>query len=317
MDVTGRAHPAQLQCKLLSGAPALVAQLLLAVIAFASLVYKRHREKPQRPYKIWLMDVSKQICSLGAAHLCGLTIALVVSTRSGRTISECAWYFVAFCFDTTLGVSLAVLLHRWFIRLAGALVRPPDPESARVPSGWAYSISHCGDYGEPAAWGRWAPQMIEWLVATVAARFVCGIVVIGAKVVLQHIARLLDKAVGARPTLELFIVVICGPLLMNMIQAWVQDAVLKRKQGGADGSAAQQQWDESTPLQCKVPVVATAIGRPQGLHARIDASQSDGANVVAQGVAPTQQSTSALWKAGNIKRDFLSFPVEAARLKAN
>jgi hypothetical protein len=42
--------------------------------------------------------------------------------------------------------------------------------------------------------------------------------VIGAKVVLQHIARLLDKAVGARPTLELFIVVICGPLLMNMIQ---------------------------------------------------------------------------------------------------
>jgi hypothetical protein len=34
-------HPAQLQCKLLNGAPALFAQLLLAVLAFSTLVLKR------------------------------------------------------------------------------------------------------------------------------------------------------------------------------------------------------------------------------------------------------------------------------------
>jgi hypothetical protein len=94
-------QPAQLQCKLLNGAPALFAQLLLAVLAFSTLVYKRyrlpefasskvpadrmpnagcdatdvdvcrHRERPQRPYKIWIMDVSKQVFSSGAGHICG------------------------------------------------------------------------------------------------------------------------------------------------------------------------------------------------------------------------------------------------------
>ena len=41
VDLGRRARPSQLQCKLLAGAPALLAQLLLAVLAFASLVYKR------------------------------------------------------------------------------------------------------------------------------------------------------------------------------------------------------------------------------------------------------------------------------------
>ena len=47
-------RPAQLQCKLLSGAPALLAQLLLAVLAFASLVYKR---------------CSSQLCSVIFSHI--------------------------------------------------------------------------------------------------------------------------------------------------------------------------------------------------------------------------------------------------------
>lgn len=41
MEAVGREHPTELQCKLLGGVPALVAQLLLAVLALASLVYKR------------------------------------------------------------------------------------------------------------------------------------------------------------------------------------------------------------------------------------------------------------------------------------
>ncbi|CAO3642029.1 unnamed protein product [Cunninghamella blakesleeana] len=36
-------------------------QLCLATIAFSTLLLKRHREKPQRPLPIYLMDISKQV----------------------------------------------------------------------------------------------------------------------------------------------------------------------------------------------------------------------------------------------------------------
>lgn len=48
------------KCKLLSGAESYAIQILLAGIAFGTLWYKRHVERPRRTLQIWLMDVSKQ-----------------------------------------------------------------------------------------------------------------------------------------------------------------------------------------------------------------------------------------------------------------
>ena len=42
--------PPPSQCKLLAGPPAIVAQLLLAVLAFSSLVYKRCAASHTRPF---------------------------------------------------------------------------------------------------------------------------------------------------------------------------------------------------------------------------------------------------------------------------
>ncbi|CAG8512871.1 11148_t:CDS:2 [Acaulospora colombiana] len=51
---------------------AIFVQILLAAIAFSTLIYKRHRERPQRPLSIWAYDVSKQI--IGAIMIHGLNI---------------------------------------------------------------------------------------------------------------------------------------------------------------------------------------------------------------------------------------------------
>jgi len=40
---------------------AIFIQVLLGAIAFSTLIYKRHRERPQRPLRIWFYDVSKQL----------------------------------------------------------------------------------------------------------------------------------------------------------------------------------------------------------------------------------------------------------------
>ena len=87
---------------------------------------------------------------LTRSTLTGLIIAVVASTRGGRETSECAWYFVAFTFDTTLGVALAVAMHRLLVRAAKArLAAAAAADIARAVKqrSWAATIAVCGDYG--------------------------------------------------------------------------------------------------------------------------------------------------------------------------
>ena len=62
----------------------------------------------------------------------GLIIAVVASSSTGHATSECAWYFVAYTFDTTLGVTIAILLHRC-ARPACLPSRPPPLPSPVWP----------------------------------------------------------------------------------------------------------------------------------------------------------------------------------------
>src|SRR4051812_5585697 len=48
------------ECRLL-GSFAILVQLALGALALMVLVFKRWRERPQRPVKIWFFDVSKQV----------------------------------------------------------------------------------------------------------------------------------------------------------------------------------------------------------------------------------------------------------------
>ena len=75
---------------------------------------------------------------------------MVASTAASHRTSECAWYFVAYTFDTTLGVTIAVLLHsgivraaRWHIARFGAIDAPLDEDAS-----WVVVITHCGEYGK-------------------------------------------------------------------------------------------------------------------------------------------------------------------------
>jgi len=61
------------ECQLL-GPFALLVQGALGVVALLALVWKRYRESPKRPWKIWFFDVSKQV--IGSILLHGLNLAM-------------------------------------------------------------------------------------------------------------------------------------------------------------------------------------------------------------------------------------------------
>jgi hypothetical protein len=66
------------ECKLL-GPFALLIQGALGILALMSLVFKRWRETPRRPLKVWSFDVSKQVFGSVLLHLANLLMSMFSS----------------------------------------------------------------------------------------------------------------------------------------------------------------------------------------------------------------------------------------------
>ena len=66
------------ECKLL-GPFALLIQGALGILALMSLVWKRYRETPRRPLKVWSFDVSKQVFGSVLLHLANLLMSMFSS----------------------------------------------------------------------------------------------------------------------------------------------------------------------------------------------------------------------------------------------
>lgn len=68
------------ECKLL-GPFSLLVQGALGLLALLSLVYKRWREKPRRPVKVWFFDVSKQVFGAMLLHILNLLMSMLSSGK--------------------------------------------------------------------------------------------------------------------------------------------------------------------------------------------------------------------------------------------
>lgn len=229
-------------CELLAGAQGTLAQLALLFVAATCLALKRHYERPKRSARIWLMDVSKQAFSAGVAHLSGMVWAMIISSQTGLKGSQCAWYLVVFFVDTTIGVAVALAFHKSVVRLACDRARTgkcdasdDDSTIVAVLKVTTESVSRCGEYGDPPSALIWLPQMIEWTLCTLAGRiFSGGLVAVGAPL-FAAVASAIDT-LFTNDVVELWTVMVLGPLSMNLVQVLVQDAVLKWNSRRAESS---------------------------------------------------------------------------------
>ncbi|RLN88229.1 hypothetical protein BBJ28_00001573 [Nothophytophthora sp. Chile5] len=207
------------ECKLLSGEFAVLLQVLLGFIALSVLVFKRLREVPRRPL-VWAFDASKQMVGASFAHVANLLIAILLYSyedshkSTDTTVDQCALYFVNFTLDTTLGVflnyvllsavSLLALRFRW-----SALMTP-------------------GDYGSPVRVGVWLAQLGSWIVVIFSTKLVIAVLIVALESPLGDFAVWLFKPFQNSPDVELALVMIACPCLMNALQFWIQDSFLKK-----------------------------------------------------------------------------------------
>ncbi|GLE01601.1 hypothetical protein PINS_up010431 [Pythium insidiosum] len=208
------------ECKLLSGGFATFLQVLLGIIALSVLVVKRYHEVPRRPVTIWAFDASKQMIGAGFAHVANLLIAIMLyqyehGHGSGTTgVDQCAFYFVNFTMDTTVGV-----LFNWmFLEMVSSLAVRFQFTSLTTP----------GDYGDPIQVSIWLKQLVSWIFIIFLTKLVIALVIVALEKPLGDLAMWLFAPLQPYPNVELAIVMILCPCLMNALQFWVQDSFLKK-----------------------------------------------------------------------------------------
>lgn len=80
-------HDSEGECQLL-GSFALLVQAALGALALLALVYKRWRERPQRPLKIWFFDASKQVFGSVLVHIANIFMSMLTSGRFSITVAN-------------------------------------------------------------------------------------------------------------------------------------------------------------------------------------------------------------------------------------
>lgn len=84
-------------------------QAALGALALLSLVYKRWRERPQRPLKVWAFDVSKQVFGSAMLHLANLLMSMFsagqLEITSKYKPNPCSFYLLNLGIDVSFSLT--------------------------------------------------------------------------------------------------------------------------------------------------------------------------------------------------------------------
>ncbi|KAH7328814.1 vacuolar membrane protein-domain-containing protein [Stachybotrys elegans] len=229
------------ECRLL-GPFALFIQVALGGLALLSLVYKRWKERPQRPVKIWFFDVSKQVNGSILVHIVNVFMSMLTSGRfsiktetpavaaammmvkratggdDDYSPNPCSFYLLNLGIDTTIGIPILIILLRVTTALFAMTRYGQPPES--IQSGF---------YGNPPNVWWWIKQSIIYFIGLLGMK-VCVLIIF---VMIPGIAKVGDWALGwteGNEKLQIAFSMMIFPLIMNALQYYIIDSFIKKKE---------------------------------------------------------------------------------------
>lgn len=235
----------QTKCHLL-GPFALLVQGALGALALLTLVWKRWREVPKRPWKIFFFDVSKQVFGSMLTHVINLAMSEFGSIdmanaaahvaasggaddRQGRSPNPCSFYLLNLGIDTTIGVPVLWLLLKilYHLFLRTPLANPPE------------SIKS-GHYGNPARAGWYLKQLFIYCVGLVGMKLFVFFLFL-AMPWLPWIGDWALRWTEGNEALQITFALFLFPLAMNAVQYWVIDNfIMDKKKDSNDDKGYEQ-----------------------------------------------------------------------------
>jgi hypothetical protein len=219
------------ECKLL-GPFAVVVQAALGALALLSLVYKRWRERPQRPVKIWAFDASKQVFGSVLLHLANVLMSMfsageiqatlakaaanTVATTERYQPNPCSFYLLNLAIDTTIGIPILIVILK--ILSVGASYTPlaNPPESIKS-----------GHYGDPPRVTWWLKQSIVYFIGLLGMK-TCVFFIFQVFPWLGRVGDWALKWTEGNEAVQIAFVMFIFPLIMNAIQYYIIDIFIKK-----------------------------------------------------------------------------------------
>ncbi|KAK6512248.1 hypothetical protein TWF481_001138 [Arthrobotrys musiformis] len=234
------------ECELL-GSFALLVQGALGLLALSSLVYKRWRERPQRPVKIWFFDVSKQVVGSVLVHIANLVLALLSSGKFDTTPhpsrlmrrdddyhpNPCSFYLLNLAIDTTVGIAILIYALRAITYLCELL--PPD-------NPFSYGITS-GDYGTPPKASNWIKQSVLYFAGLMFMKLIVAILFAIFPILLGKFGDFLLGWTEGNRKVQIAFVMFIFPLIMNAVQYYIIDTFIKKQE-----TKAPHLDDEERPI---------------------------------------------------------------------
>ncbi|KAG5658833.1 hypothetical protein KAF25_007386 [Fusarium avenaceum] len=286
------------ECSLL-GSFALLVQGALGALALLSLVYKRWRERPQRPLKIWCFDVSKQVFGSVLVHIANIFMSMLTSGRfsvqvdpSAATVTTrsddddyapnpCSFYLLNLAIDTTLGIPILIVL----LKILTGLVR-------FTPVGQPPESVQSGNYGSPPKVWWWLKQSVIYFCGLFGMK-VCVLIIF---IMMPWISKAGDWALGwteGNEKLQIAFVMMIFPLIMNGLQYYIIDSFIKLKDtdyetpnaNDSDDEGRRRRYDDSEDETSRVRLVDSE-------HETDDESDEETAKPALRSARPTKDRIS-------------------------
>ncbi|KAG8759443.1 hypothetical protein FRC14_005923 [Serendipita sp. 396] len=214
----------------LFGPAALIVQGLMGVMVVLTLVYKRHREKPKRKWRIWMFDVSKQLIGQIVVHFANVFISAIGGEQTVQ--NPCVLYFLNIVVDTTVGVGILYLL------LWGATKILTEHLQIRGLQSGQYGD---GPKPSPVFWARQAAVYVACLLGMKVAVIILFAVWPGIFAIGEWILSWIGNSDWAQ---VVFVMGIC-PILFNMLQFWLIDSIVKARDSLNLGLSTPDAVDEA------------------------------------------------------------------------
>jgi len=191
-------------------------QILLALISFSVLIYKRYKEVPKRPWKIWFFDVFKLVCSAFLLHFLNLLISYGLNKK--YLDDSCKWYFVNLLLDTTLGVLTCyyiIKIGKFFERKLG------------IKSFFEQSYFEEKNNEIILIKDIYYSQLGIWILITFLNKLLIFTLIKLLYPVWSFIGMVILYPFKFNVRLELFMVMIIFPVCLNAFQLWIFDNIIK------------------------------------------------------------------------------------------
>jgi hypothetical protein len=222
-------------CSLIGNWYGIFIQIVLAVVAFLTLLIKKKCEKNPRSWGVWLRDVSKQGFGMLVAHgwnIAYANIAVKVITDANKDV--CAWYFVNYLLDTSIGT----IINYAFFSIVEFYAKKRnlhnlesgnyDPELPTFTTEDASNgkITKCLHTPNE----KWILQLLVWcLVVSISKCVIFFCIVSPFQNPLDDFTKYITKRFEHHDRIELLMVMVVAPFILNIFQLWIQDIFLKRR----------------------------------------------------------------------------------------